>query len=134
MSNTTTDTPAHAEHGFGPDHVHHIRTYAYVFIALLALLGAAVAVAYIPTEDYRIRFWLTFLAYTIAVIKGVLIILWFMHVKESSRLTWLFAGASFFFIIILLGLILNDYSTRHVIPQPYTEAPSAQFQPTGGQR
>lgn len=145
MSDTTAPSSAgdgsNAAHGLdyghGPDnahgrdhdhdHAHSLKPYVLVFIALLVLLAAAVIVAYIPTDNYRLRFFLTALAYTIAVIKGVLIILYFMHVKESTRLTWLFAGASFFWILIMISLMLNDYGSRGVIPQAYKQPPHVEL-------
>lgn len=35
-----------------------------------------------------------------------------MHLKYSSRLTWVFAGAGFFWLFILFGFTLSDYISR----------------------
>jgi cytochrome c oxidase subunit IV len=51
-------------------------------------------------------------ALTIAVFKASLVVLFFMHVKYSSRLTWLVVIASVFWLGILLSLTLTDYLTR----------------------
>ena len=51
-------------------------------------------------------------AMSIAVAKGLLVVLFFMHVKYSSRLIWVFAGAGFFWLFILFGLKLSDYMSR----------------------
>jgi hypothetical protein len=48
----------------------------------------------------------------IAVVKAVLVILYFMHVKDGTRLTWVFSGAAFVWLAIMFGLTLNDYVTR----------------------
>jgi cytochrome c oxidase subunit 4 len=57
------------------------------------------------------------IAVTIATAKAVLIILYFMHVRFSSKLTWVFAGAAFFWVVILFGFTMLDYFSR---PATYT--------------
>lgn len=51
-------------------------------------------------------------ALTIACIKAVLVILYFMHVRYSSRLTKVTVAAGFFWLLILISLSLSDYLTR----------------------
>jgi cytochrome c oxidase subunit 4 len=51
-------------------------------------------------------------ALSIAILKATLVILFFMHVKYSSRLTQLICGVSFFFLFVLFGLTLTDYLSR----------------------
>ena len=51
-------------------------------------------------------------ALTIAVIKALLVVLYFMHLRYSSRLTWIFVGAGFFWLLIMIVLTLSDYMTR----------------------
>src|SRR5215470_11692194 len=51
-------------------------------------------------------------ALTIAVIKAVLVILFFMHVRYSSKLTKVTVGAGFFWLLILITLSLLDYISR----------------------
>jgi hypothetical protein len=41
-----------------------------------------------------------------------LVILFFMHVRYSSRLTWLFVLAGFIWLAIMVDLTLSDYLTR----------------------
>ena len=48
----------------------------------------------------------------IACTKATLVILFFMHVRYSSRLTWLFVGAGFFWLLILLTLTMTDPLAR----------------------
>jgi cytochrome c oxidase subunit 4 len=85
-----------------------IRIYILVFLALLALTGITTAIAFF---DLGAR-WNTTLAVTIAVIKALLVILFFMHVRYSRPLTWIFVGAGFFWVAILFALTLADYATR----------------------
>jgi len=83
------------------------RTYYTVFAVLLVLLLATVVVAEIDLGP------LNFLAAAlIATVKAVLIMLFFMHVRYSTPLTWLFAAAGFFWLAILFGLTIADYWTR----------------------
>ena len=49
----------------------------------------------------------------IAVLKATLVVLFFMHVKYSSRLTWAVVLGSVFRLGILLTLTLGDYVTRN---------------------
>ena len=89
-----------------------LRTYATVFIALIALLLLTVALAFIPTHHETTRDLLTATGFLIAAAKAMLIILYFMHVRYGTRLTWIFAAASFLWLGILLVMTLNDYMTR----------------------
>ena len=54
----------------------------------------------------------------IAITKATLVILFFMHAKFSSRLTKLFVGMSFFFLLILFSLTLTDYMSRGLKTYP----------------
>jgi len=51
-------------------------------------------------------------ALTIACTKAVLVILFFMHVRYSDKLTKLTVAAGFFWLLILITLSLSDYITR----------------------
>ncbi len=85
--------------------------YIGTFIALMVLLIATTGLAYIDFGALNLP-----IALTISVAKTLLIILFFMEVRHASRLTWLFAGAGFFWLMILLGLAMSDYATRHWAP------------------
>lgn len=87
-----------------------VRTYWIVFIALMVLLGLTVAAAELERGPFSIA-----LAIAIAVVKAVLILLFFMHVKYSSRLIWLFAGASFLWFGIMLLFVFADLLTRPIL-------------------
>jgi cytochrome c oxidase subunit 4 len=56
--------------------------------------------------------WHTTVALTIAVIKASLIVLFFMHAVESSRLTWMVIVAAVLWLAIMLGGTFSDYLTR----------------------
>jgi cytochrome c oxidase subunit 4 len=52
---------------------------------------------------------------TIACAKATLVILFFMHVRWSSRLTWVVAMAGFFWLLLLFTVI-GDYISRGWVP------------------
>ena len=88
-------------------HVMSVPTHWAVFGALLALLVITIAIAFVNLGALGVA-----VAMTIATIKAVLIILYFMHVKFSSKLIWIFSSAAFYWLLILLALTFNDYFTR----------------------
>jgi len=57
-------------------------------------------------------FLLFIVAMTIAVIKGTLVVMFFMDVRRASSMTKLFIGAGFFWLAILLVFLLSDYLSR----------------------
>jgi cytochrome c oxidase subunit 4 len=82
-------------------------TYVIVFVALILLTGATVGLSYVDLGVFH-----TFVGLAIASAKAVLIVLFFMHVLYSSRLTWLVALSGLAWLTILLGLTLTDYLSR----------------------
>ena len=84
------------------------KTYYLIFAVLMVLLALTVAVAYIDLG----RTLNIVIAMTIAVVKATLVLLYFMHVRYSSRLTWIFVAAGFFWFLIMVGLTFSDYASR----------------------
>lgn len=103
---------SHESHGDHPT----LRTYYTIFAALMLLLVATVAVAEVDLGPFGF-----FAACVIASIKAMLIILFFMHVRYSKPLTWLMAGAGFFWLAILFGLTMSDYISRDWFDKPGPE-------------
>ena len=60
--------------------------------------------------------WHTAANLAVAVCKGSLVMLFFMHVLISSRLTWLVIAVACFWLGLLFVLTLNDYTTRGLVP------------------
>jgi cytochrome c oxidase subunit 4 len=89
------------------------KTYLLVWVSLLALLALTVGVAYIHLGRLN-----AFASLGIAVAKATIIILYFMHVRYSPRLVWVFVGAGFFWLGIMFVLSLGDYLTRVYLPMP----------------
>lgn len=92
-------------------HVISVKFYAQVFAALIALTLTTAGMAFLDLGAG----WNTVAALVIAVGKALLVILYFMHLRYSDRLTWVFAGAGFFWLLILLGGTLDDLITRQQI-------------------
>jgi cytochrome c oxidase subunit 4 len=89
------------------EHIVSRTTYFVIFGALLVLTFATVAVAKIDLGK-----WNVVVALTIAVTKAMLVILYFMHIKYSKKLTQVVVAAGFLWLFLLLGLTLSDYLTR----------------------
>ena len=85
-----------------------IKGYLAVFVALLALTALTTGVAFIDLGGIGN----VAVALTIAVIKAVLVTLYFMHLRYSSRLTMVFAAAGIFWLGIMIALTLSDYLSR----------------------
>jgi cytochrome c oxidase subunit 4 len=100
--------PEHEEH---TEHIVSPKVYAAILLALL--LGTYLTVQAAKIDLGRLNI---VVALTIATIKMSLVILFFMHGKYSSRRTQLVIVAGFFWLAIMLGLTLQDYSTRHAEP------------------
>jgi cytochrome c oxidase subunit IV len=90
-----------------------VKVYAAVFAALIALTITTVAVSKLELGEYNFV-----AAMTIAVIKGSLVVWFFMNVRRSSSLTRLFVGAGFFWMAILIVFVLSDYFSRGWLPAP----------------
>jgi cytochrome c oxidase subunit 4 len=104
----------HSEHS-GAGHVVPISTYVLVFLALMA---GTVLTTWIATIDLGGR-WNTVVALTIAVIKMVFVVLFFMHVKYATGLTRIVILAGFFWLGIMITLSCSDELTRtwEIVPQ-----------------
>jgi cytochrome c oxidase subunit 4 len=89
------------------------KTLVWTFLALVALTILTIGVAYIHLGPLN-----NLIAAAIAGAKATLVVLFFMNVKYSSRLTWAFALAGFCWLALLLGLSVTDYFTRGWIPRP----------------
>jgi cytochrome c oxidase subunit IV len=81
--------------------------YLTIFTALLVGTGLTVVVAF-----YDLGFMNNVVMLTIACAKALLVILYFMHVRWSSRLTWVVAASGFFWLLIMFSITMSDYLTR----------------------
>ena len=95
------------------EHVSPIRVYLSIFIALMVLTLVTVLAAFVDLGPFNPA-----VAMAIAIFKATLVVLYFMHVKYSSRLTKLVVLTGLFFLVILLGETMMDYATRGFLPTP----------------
>jgi cytochrome c oxidase subunit IV len=89
------------------------RLYLVVFVVLLALTALTVLVASVDLGPLN-----TPVALVIAAGKAMLVVLFFMHLKEAPGIVWLAAGAGFFWLGILILLTMSDVATRGVLSIP----------------
>src|ERR671913_2320258 len=94
-------------------HVSPLKVYLGIFLALMVLTAVTIAVAYVDLGQFN-----KVVALGIASFKATLVVLYFMHVKYASRLTKLVVVSGFFFLAILLGLTMSDYSSRTWVNPP----------------
>ena len=94
-------------------HVAPKSMYYAIFGILMVLTAVTVAAAFTNLGVLNFP-----VAISIAITKATLVILFFMHAKYSSRLTKLFVGMSFFFLLIMFALTLTDYMSRGLKTYP----------------
>ena len=83
------------------------KTYLLTAIALLGLLAITLAVAYVHLGPIN-----TLVAMSISITKAFIIILFFMHVRGSNRLTWIAAATGFFWLLLMIVMTFSDYMMR----------------------
>src|ERR1041384_1052806 len=96
------------------EHIVSPKIYYAIFIALTVLTVVTWSVAKLDLGKMN-----AVVALTIAVIKATLVVLYFMHVRYSSRLTWVFVCAVFFGREIRVALTWGDYMTRGCLTIPH---------------
>jgi len=97
------------------EHIVPVRVYVTIFLVLLVGTALTVLAAFIDFP-WRLN---TIVAMTIAVTKATFVVLYFMHVRYSTRLIWVIVAAALFWIGILFALTFSDYWTRGWIPVSY---------------
>jgi len=89
------------------------KTYLMVFLSLITLTALTTGVAFIDLGPFN-----TVVALVIAFAKMLLVMLFFMHVKQSGGLIRVVLLAGFFWLALLIGLTMSDYRTRSWTPSP----------------
>jgi cytochrome c oxidase subunit 4 len=95
------------------EHIESVKTYLLVFAALIILTFVTTGVAYIDLGPFSVV-----VALVIAVVKMLLVALFFMHVRHSTQLTRLVVGGGLLWLFILIVLTLSDFQTRGWLPVP----------------
>jgi cytochrome c oxidase subunit 4 len=92
-------------------HVAPKSLYITIFVALLVGTALTVWVAF-----FDLGFLNNVVMLTIACTKALLVVLFFMHVRWGTRLTWVVAGSGFFWLLIMFSLTMADYLSRGWVP------------------
>ena len=87
------------------------RTLYLIWLALLVLLLLTWGLAQLDLHHFNVA-----AALSIALLKMILVILFFMHVKYKPPLTWVFVAAGFIWLLIMIDLTLSDYLSRGSVP------------------
>jgi cytochrome c oxidase subunit 4 len=99
---TETGPVTHEHHVVGP------KTYLLILAALMVLTATTTGAAYIEMGVFN-----PIVALGIACLKAVLVILFFMHIRYSSKVMMLTVGAGFFTFLVLITMTLSDYISRN---------------------
>ena len=83
------------------------KIYVRTFGSLLLLLVLTVGANFVNLGPFNVA-----VALAISVAKAALIILFFMAVRYSPPMVWLFATAGFVWLLLLLIFTQSDYATR----------------------
>ena len=102
---------SHAGHSTG--HISPVSLYLTIFGSLMVLTGVTVGAAYVDLGIFNFA-----VAMLIASFKASLVVWYFMHVKYQSSLTKLSVATGLFFLAILLGMMLIDYTSKDFTPMP----------------
>jgi cytochrome c oxidase subunit 4 len=89
------------------NHIVPLRTYYLVFLTLIVCTAITVAVSFVDLGRFNVL-----VALGIAILKATLVVLFFMHVKYSGKLTWVVVAGSLFWLGILIVMTAGDYLTR----------------------
>ena len=101
------------EHEHAHGHISPLSVYIGIFLALMVMTALTVTMAFVNLGSFNAP-----VALAIAIFKATLVILFFMHVKYSSRLTKMIVGMALFFLMTMFGLTLTDYLSRSWFAAP----------------
>ncbi len=102
-----SDHQNHHEEQHEENHIVSPKIYAVIAVALLLCTALTVAASYVEMGP-----WNAVVALAIAVFKATLVVLFFMHIKYSSKLMKLTVGAGLFTFLALVGMSMSDYISR----------------------
>jgi len=96
-----------------PEHTISVKTYVLVWAALIVLTAATTGIAFLDLGRFN-----AVVALGIAVVKMLLVALFFMHVLYSTKLTKVVVVGGLFWLALLIFLTLSDFLTRGWLPFP----------------
>ena len=88
-------------------HIDSVKTYTVIFLALIVLTFVTTGVAYLDLGPMNVV-----VALGLACVKMLLVALWFMHIRHSTRLTKLVVAGGLLWFAILIAFTLGDILTR----------------------
>jgi cytochrome c oxidase subunit 4 len=94
-------------------HIDSVGTYVKILLALLVATGVTTAVARVDLGGFSVV-----VALGIASMKMVLVALFFMHIRHSTKLTRLVVLGGLLWLGILLLLTMTDFATRGILGVP----------------
>ena len=102
---------------------HAPSVYWKTCAALMVLLALTWGIGYVNMGPFNLV-----VALAISISKALLVALFFMHIKGSSRLLHLAATAGVIWLLILFTFTLGDYFTRNFLqPRSSHKVPPEQF-------
>ena len=108
---TTDPQQAHgaspASGGEHPEHAHTATPYVVIWLILCFLTGLTVW-----TGRMHLGNWALPLALLIATTKSLLVLIFFMHLKEDKGVNRMVVAVAVVFVLLLLGITLTDVATR----------------------
>jgi cytochrome c oxidase subunit IV len=107
----------HTDHEENEHHIVSPFIYLAILAALLVFTGLTVWMSFIDLGEWHIAagltlFWNPVVALAIACTKMTLVVLFFMHVKYSTKLTKLTVASGFVVFLVLIGMTMTDYFSR----------------------
>jgi cytochrome c oxidase subunit 4 len=90
------------------EHIVPVKVYITIFLALM--VGTTLTL-WAGFRDFPGPLNVI-IALTIACVKATLVVLYFMHVRYSSKLIWVVFASALFWLAILFALTFSDYWTR----------------------
>jgi cytochrome c oxidase subunit 4 len=88
----------------------HVAPKGLYYLVFLALMFGTILTVVVAKFDLGPLNNIVML--TVACAKALLVVLFFMHVRWGTRLTWVIAGSGFFWLLILFVLTMSDYMSR----------------------
>ena len=94
-------------------HIDSVGSYVKILLALLVATAVTTAVARVDLGGFSVV-----VALGIASVKMVLVALFFMHIRHSTKLTRLVVLGGLLWLGILLVLTMTDFATLGILGVP----------------
>lgn len=88
-------------------HITPYRTYGWILVVLLLLTMVTITVTWVDLSALTVA-----VALTIATVKSLIVLSYFMHLKFESRLFRVFVAMVLFIYVLVILFTLSDYLLR----------------------